>query len=272
MPEFSGVFLSKLYKFTYNAVAPYFGEPQKSLTDLTLIRGADVTPILLGSALINGNVKTQTRFGFSALKLDAVKIPPNVETGQVLADHEVQWSQAGQTYRAKMRIVADKTAHDLVPKGDGPKYNELWQDGKLTGVVLAGSNLSASEAGVMDHYITYYKEQGFTFPETAKELSDIRSFLGKGIKAGEFDFFIKEAHSDGDEKNVCRLDKAGRLLTGVRKLQNGKEEVVHLIFSDRKANHSSEDTELLPNEVFGEWLRDRERQGFGQFVYFNTSC
>ncbi len=149
-----------------------------------------------------------------------------------------------------------------------PDYPALWRDGTLSGIVVAGTNLGTSGVKVMDHFLRYYRERGFSFPAGPKEVPDLQGFLKSGITSGKVDYLVKEAHSDGDERNVFGLDRKARVMTGERILPDGKREVVDLVFPSPEKTESL----LLPNADFGSWIREREKAGGGQFVYFNTSC
>lgn len=50
--------------------------------------------------------------------------------------------------------------------------------------------------------------------------------------------------------------------------KDGRTELINLIFPS--AENSGQ--EFLPNSEFGAWIREREKDGKGELVYFNTSC
>jgi hypothetical protein len=112
----------------------------------------------------------------------------------------------------------------VVPTGKEPAYASLWKDGVLNGMVVTGSNLRDLSKGVMDEYLECYRQDSFEFSDAEIQIDDFKGFLGQKVKSGELDYFIKEAHSDGDEKNLFRLDKKARMSVGTKKLPNGQGE------------------------------------------------
>ncbi len=269
-PNLSGVFHSKLYKFSHEAVLPLFGEKQKPLTDLTLIRKENsIQPILLGMSPIDQDeAGTINAYGFYAKLLTPIPVSSEVASHEVTSEKQFNWSQNSKNYHAQLKLTTGGRG-DIIPGDSAPRYPELWKDGKLTGLVISGSNLGIGK-DVIDEYLEYYSDRGFEF-EAEKPIPDMKKFLSKKIASGEVDYFVKEAHSDGDEKNVFRMDASAKVLVGHKRSKPGKplrDEVVYLIYPDASKKASV----LLANEEFGEWIRAREKAGKGQFVYFNTSC
>lgn len=265
--EFHDVFLSKLYKFTENAVKPLFGDEQRPLTDVTIKRSANsVEPVILGSRPIDGR-GGETDYGFFARSLGATPLKPGTPAGSSVLQREITWAQGSETYSGKIDIKVDEKA-DFIPRSDAPNYPELWADGKLTGVIITGTNLRDLSATVMDQYLEFYRQRGYAFEPGMKQISNLPSWLSDQVSSGATDYMIKEAHSDGDEKNLFRMDLKANVLVGRKKLQNGRVEEVHLVFPAKDTG----DTRLMTNQDFGTLIRQREKAGKGEFVYFNTSC
>jgi hypothetical protein len=266
--DFQDVFQSKLYKFSYQAAAPLVGEETKPLTDLTLTRNRDgsIRPVIMASHPVDNDTGTVTPYGFAVKNLsqhDADEVPVN-QSRRVSAD----WSVNSRRFHADIDLTRAGLG-DLVEKAPAPKYDELWKDGKLTGIVVTGSNLHGDEAMVLDEYLEYYREKGFKFAQPKQKVDNLSTFLKKKISSGEGDYLIKEAHADGDEKNVFRVYKQAEILEGHKPLPNGKEEVVYLVFP---SSSGDQQTALVSNHDFGDWVRERDKNQQGQFVYFNTSC
>ncbi len=276
-PECHGVFLSKLLKFAKQAVLPLFGEKQKSLTDLTLIRevGQFIPLVLSTSPIDRDAITTKTPFGFYAKTQEHIVIPKDPTPETLIAKNKVyHWTQGDKQFDATVNIEVLTKKEALVPEGKGPAYDELWKDGSLTGVVVTGSNLKNLASGVMDQYLAYYQQSGFEFDEKDASI-DLPMWLKKEVTTGEADYLIKEAHSDGDEKNLFRLDRKARVKRGVRKIpasasnEKPKQEVIYLVY----LNEANTGSEVFSNAEFGKCINERSKNpNNGQFIYFNTSC
>jgi hypothetical protein len=268
-PQYRDVFLSKLYKFTSHSVAPLFGEKPKALTDLTYTRdAAQVTPVVLSSGTLEMNDEAELRnpYGFYSKALDPISAPAMNKT----ETQSIAWKSDGRSYSADLSVRALEKK-DIIPKDTAPKYDELWKDGRLSGMVVVGSNLKGSSASLMQEYLAYYQSKGFRFSDTREEMGDFTKHLEAKTASGELDYLIKEAHSDGDEKNLFRMDSRVKILRGERTIPGtSRKESVELVYptDDSKTAESK----LVSNQAFGEWIRKREQDGKGQFVYFNTSC
>jgi dipeptidyl aminopeptidase/acylaminoacyl peptidase len=260
----SNVFLSKIYYFVKQGVSKILGEKSRTMSDITLVREAQqVRPLILSTDSIDGDAKTKTEFGFFVKEIAPIKISENMNIQQ-----DKSWVVAGKKYTTDIKIKALNKDVKLVLEEKSPRYQELWQDKKLHGIVVTGTNLKGDAAQTMDQYLAYYQNEGFVFSAQKEEVKDLETFLRERIKNGEADYFIKEAHSDGDEKNLFRLDKVASKLTGIKKMPDGKEEVIELVFP----SSNSTETKLISNQDFGQWLRSRDQKKKSQFVYFNTSC
>lgn len=273
-PKLQGIFQSKLYYFSYEAAKPLFGLKQTDhKTDVTIIREPDKAKVvLIGVHPVDGDVGTLTPYGFYAktvgqLDLSGELTPGEVDISKLGMKPDVAWTHQGRAYKANVSALALKSLADVIPKGNAYPYDELWKDGKLSGVIITGTNLKESAASVMDSYLNYYTDQGFEFGSKT-DIDNLPRFLEGQIKSGDTDYMLKEAHSDGDEKNIFRMDQTGSMLVGKKKLEGGKEEEIRLIFP----KDGEVKTKLVSNHDFGDWIRAREAAGKGSLVYFNTSC
>jgi hypothetical protein len=268
-PQYRDVFLSKLYRFTSQSVAPLFGERPKPVTDLTYTRaGSQVTPIILatGPLEINGATEARSPYGFYSKTLEPTDAP---EGGQS-AKRTLEWKHEGKSYSADLSVRALEQM-PLIPNGAAPKYDELWKDRRLSGMVVVGSNLKDSSASLMQEYLAYYQSKGFRFSGTRDEVTNFTKHLETKTASGELDYLIKEAHSDGDEKNLFRMDSKVKILRGERTIEGtDRKETIELVYPADDA--AGAESKLVSNQDFGDWIRKRDQDGKGQFVYFNTSC
>jgi hypothetical protein len=94
-------------------------------------------------------------------------------------------------------------------------------------------------------------------------------YLKDGItgQKNKLDYFLKEAHSDGDYRNLFSINKKMFLVKAKLQHEDYLEEIDLLYHDD------SYDAEFISNQLFGEWLKEREEKyNGGQFIYLNTSC
>ncbi len=277
-PQFAGLFASKIYKLAYQRMSPLFSLPSIPMTDLSLAREeSGLKPFLLGTGtLISPSLKTgpthsmPSKYGFNYIALDPVSIPQGTKPGNVDLSvlENTSWIHEGKRYSADVSVdVLDFKNKSIVFKNKAPPYEELWKDGSLTGMVIAGTNLLDDAKGTIDEYLSYYQNNGFNF-SSEQTTTSLHTLVKDKVKGGELDYFIKEAHSDGDEKNLFRMDRTAAYIVGEKTLENGKKERVYLVYPNQK----TKETTLLANDEFGAWIQEREAKGLGPLVYFNTSC
>ncbi len=265
------MFQSKLYYFAKKFALDLVGDPSKSATDLAMaVRNGKNVPVILGSGDLQGASQSKAEdstgagplFGFSYKTLDPISIPDNAKVGDKL-QRKISWIYEGAPFTADAKITVLEPLANMVSKDKSPNYAALKKDGKLTGMMIIGSNLS-SGASVVDQYLTYYQNAGFRF-KPAKSI-DAVNFFKSSIQSGELDYLIKEAHSDGDEKNLFRANRFGRVFEGTLDKSDGTKEVVYLLAPDSEKT----DTKLISNQEFGAWVRARGKNQ--PIVYFNSSC
>lgn len=266
----AGVFPSKLYYFSKKFAMNLFGEEFKPATDLSVSMSKGAPSILImSSSPINGqdekydDVKyVAPKYGFHYKSQPSVYIPEDAKPGTKFVQ-KVEWQNETDKYSANLTMNVQDSAKEIVPRDPSPDYQAMKKDGAKTGLMIIGSNL-AGNASLGDEYLTYYQNEGFTF-EAPKDI-DALKFFENEVKSGRADYFIKEAHSDGDEKNLFRINNKGTLLTGTRLAQDGTKEVIHIVVPT--GGHY--DTTLISNHHFGEWIK--ARTSHQPFYYFNSSC
>jgi len=267
-PAFKEVFASKLYTFASFAVAPLFGEPLKAKSDVSLIRAhGKLTPVIFGTEPIDGEAETLTKYGFYTKRGKTLGLDNNAKAGSVMQQGEIAWVQGGHPYRAKVKVTALEKK-EIVSSKPSPDYQKLWADGQLSGLIVLGSNLGTDQKDVLKSYLDYYEKRGFVFEAEDQKLNDLPGFVEKQIKGGEADYLIKEAHSEGDDRHVMRLDQVGKLKIGVR-VKDGKKEVVRIVVPDFTNFAAIKNIEA---KQFAKWIQEREKSKKGQLIYMNTSC
>lgn len=262
-PELNRVFTSKIYKFAENKMKEAIGLKFKDLTDLTVTRDADtLTFHQLGVRPFDGAKETVAGFYTKPVKTVSVTALPANKSVETLS-----WTYQGKEFSAEIDINKQKLDRAIVTEGKSPDYGTMWKDNQFRGVIIAGANLgSGLTETVMQEYIEYYTKQGFKFGEPIVN-DDIPKFLQDAVTGEKpMHYFVKEAHSDGDEKNLFRVGQKGKVLRGVR-TDGKKREMVDLVFptTDMKST-------LLSNQDFGKWIQQREKSGKPELVYLNSSC
>jgi len=276
---FRGIFPSKVYKFAKHATDPIFGEPQKHTSDLTFAREAsELTPMRFSTDPFQpvGDQPSEignTEYGFFAKSLPPIKFEATLKEGDRIP-FKTEWDTQGKHYTADADIVVLAGSDKFVPKDKSLPYDKMWGDGKFSTLVVTGSNLRTLALSTLKSYRDYHEAAGFEFADPV-EVPNLKAYLKDKIAATdkvEFapgsDLFIKEAHSDGDEKNLFRIDNTAKLVVGTRKVDEKTVEEVLLVYPSDK----NKGNQVITNREFGTWIREREKAKVAPLGYLNTSC
>ena len=231
------------------------------------------TTVILASDPIEGYPSVPTDFGIHyAIVKEASREIKRAEPGTILLDKMIQWKVLnGQSYRAqiKVNVKKEKNIRELA-LSSGPDYSAVWQDSRMVGVVIVGSSLRGFSRNLLEEYFSYFKELGFQF--SGSETEDLKGFLLKRIQNCEIDYFLRESHSGGDERNLLRIDKRNHIIRGIFTDKEGREEVIYLIFPQVFQETNKVKTDLLSYEEFRQAIALREANNCGQITYFSTGC
>lgn len=262
-PLIQQMFTSKVYKFTYNALLPYFQIKPKNLVDLTValdtsskrLQLVRVTSVQENSNPINGA-------GFYTRVLSSVDSRDYEE----LFEQNFRWKTGTQFFHGHVQIKKDSKSASIVSEKLSPAYDEYLKDHILKGVLVVGSNMSEGKA-LVGNYIKYFSEMGFQFTQYY-QVKDTKAYLKEQMSGAEpMDYFIKEAHSDGDEKNLFRIPTVSVLYRAEKKMGN-QTEVIELLHADP----GSSAAELVSNQDFADWMRQRIASHNTEIMYINGSC
>ena len=105
---------------------------------------------------------------------------------------------------------------------------ERWRNGKMVGLVIVGSSLHSFSRTLLENYISYFEREGFHFLPI--DVPDLESFFKESVVYCKLDYFLKESHFNGDERNIFRFDIENRVLKGVRPIGEGRTEVIYLVY------------------------------------------
>ncbi|MBL7688751.1 MAG: hypothetical protein JNJ49_12015 [Bdellovibrionaceae bacterium] len=259
------VFSSKVYKFAESKTREALGLPFHDLTDVTVIREKSRLRVLqIGTNAFEGSTRTLAGFHIKEVKdIDVSGLPVGT------SKETVTWRYGtdAANYSADLELNREKLEHSLVPVAPAPNYTEMWKKKNFRGVIIAGSNLGKGLTDtVVKNYVEYFTQQGFNFSDPVPN-QNLATYLESKVSGSEpMHYFVKEAHSDGDEKNLFRTSKTGRVLKGVRKDPRGVE-TIEIVFPD-----DSKETELISNQDFGRWMKGRDKAKMPELIYLNSSC
>lgn len=265
---FHEIYPSILGKLVLDRIKPIFNEKPLGLTHFSTISVmGNMLPMILASfPILEIHSTFKNTFFDIYMVLVTVKRSETKEPNGILADQTYSWSVNHRKYAAELILRNSKIKNEdnLIPKNPSLDYAGLWKDEKLNGLVVTGMNLGNEDIeGILKEYQAYYTDAGFQFSEKIA-VPHLKFFVTDLLKNGEIDYFIKEAHADGDESDVVAFSNAGHYRTG--KLQRGgKTETVILVYSDEP---NAGEYNYLSNTDFGKILHDRK----APFVYLNTSC
>lgn len=267
--EIPGIFQQKFFKFTKQAVRPIFGIEGKKLVDVDLVYDRvtkRLVPHLLSTEPMPAEAALNTH-GFYLAKKDPIFVDHGLTDGSLITEKTIQWETGGETYTTRWKSTVGRGLREVTDSGNSLDYQALWKDDRLNGMVVVGDNMG-HDPDLIDEYVDYYKKQGFRFTRPKKN-DDLKAYMEKEISEGRLDYLVKEAHSDGMDRDLFRFFQKGDLQVGTKTLTGGKKEtitIVHQPESDLK-------TAMISNSEFGQWIRKREVvDSSGPLVYFNTSC
>lgn len=263
--DFPGVMTSTLYYFISPRIrANILDVPVPAYTELSMMKNKNtLIPVILSTREINSEPQTFNRHGFYSQTLQKPKLP-DPQHKETLNSYS--WQIEDVPYHADVNLK-HVSATELFPNRISPNYDELWKDQSLTGLILLSSNLGKDAKSIGDEYVRYFKEKGFTFDWRVKELSDPQNLIQEKIQSGEIDYLLKDAHSGGVLQDLVTLLSQARLLTGSRLRPDGKKERVYILIPSDGGS-----TRTISTADFGSWVRDRQKNGLSELVYFNTSC
>jgi hypothetical protein len=260
------VFFSTLDWFSTQKVREFLGLKPINLTDLVLTQNEGYISIIGTKELMSvGDFENsefrRTKGGFYSL--DPVYLNLYNEGSKKFSWYHGDEEFEGEVTKTKRKV-------DYVPAVvEAPDKIQLLDDSIYHGTVVIGSNIHGTTLeNTKNSYLYYLKQQKFTISEPV-EIVDALAFLKDGIsgKKDKIDFFLKEAHSDGDYRNLFSINKKMFLVRA--KFQHAEYlEVIDLMYHDGSYN-----AVYISNQEFGAWLKIRETEKLGgQFIYLNTSC
>ncbi|MDE0092252.1 MAG: hypothetical protein OXN83_03080, partial [Oligoflexia bacterium] len=142
---FQDVFQSKIFYVIYSHVKSWFGKDYEPVSDITVVRKSDgFQTVILSSEPIQNQASIETDFGIHYATVEDFSQELSVtetKSGQEIVNDLIEWSLLnGPSYRAQLQIHVqdDYIEPSLHVKKEGPDYESIWQDQKMTGLVIIG--------------------------------------------------------------------------------------------------------------------------------------
>jgi hypothetical protein len=275
-PLLNSIFISKLDKFIYHFLLKELGFNFKRLSDITVsvnpknhqmsVYRLSIEPVIQMTSAVH--VLAHFNFGFN---LDLLQIIPLQQVQQELHVH-INWQSQIHDMLADIHLTRRKNKTLPISNQHSPDYKKMLEDKLYKGVVLIGSNMSALTLPAAGGYIRYYTDQGFQFTKFSQNV-DTLQYLKNNIFGEEpMDFFAKEAHSDGDEKNFFRVGLLSQVYRGEKINSNGIKEIIEIAMPQKTKNPNTLKTELISNNQFAEWIKQRSEKNGTELIYLNGSC
>lgn len=303
--EYSEISISKLANLFVANLKPLFGLTAEPRTEMVFLKdfekdpsGKTIQPVVLGSmpiyapgdeSLIKNDFDVLTSEGFYINRdLPDLKLQPDQPK-----NYSIQWKFNNQIWTAYGKTELLSLKH-LINKDLSVKYDQLWSDRRMTGMVVLSPNLG-EPMWLVRKYLSYFNDQGFDFgptkmvwskdvnsltdffrgtflfPQNIAETNEFKSWFKTLIAKGHLDYWIKEAHSGGNNE-VIFVGKKNAVLKGIKNLGNGREEYIYIVYP-LGDSFAKEDQVPITNDEFGSWIRERGRTVTpNQLVYINASC
>jgi WD40 repeat protein len=299
---FSQIFFSKLYKFAYKFAAPFYGLKSSSIIDYTIARlggeetydeeaeGEPIAPskssltgLVMGTNpfIVSGKdatgkskeIKAQrSGYGFFYVNTGTVdlvkgnyKVKTKIDLPELMGAPKIKVEQGSKSenyhgdlavsYLPDMKIIPEEQSFQV-------KTAQSAGDKSFTGLMMFGYDLG-DEQYIFDEYVSFYKDRGYKF-KAAETVTDIKAWATDLIAKDKLDYLLKEAHSDGDEKNLFQFYNKVKMLHG-QKGSGSKMEDIYLTFPIKD---DQSPLVLWGNDEFGAAVHKRQLP----FSYLNTSC
>lgn len=263
------LFESKIYKLTEHALKKELGLKYKNIIDTTTYYNPTKKQIEIYRLSIDNPTSTKRAAifndGFYTELVSTIK-ESDIEKKNI-QNFEFEAEIGGQ--KIKSILETEKRSLRLPPLKATPNYDQMLSDKIYKGVVLIGTNMGTDGLPLAGLYLAYLRDYGFGIDrkplvvETTDYLKEV--FWG----SEPMDYFTKEAHSGGDEKNFLRLGKKSLIYKAEKMHIEGYKETVHVVLP---VSYELNDTFLLTHDHVAEFMYLREKNKLGELVYLNGSC
>ena len=262
------IFESKIYQLTEQVLKKKLSLPYKKITDTTSIYNAKNKTISIYRLSVEAPLKTKnvkiTEDGFFTEHLAEIKESEVEKKGsfEMVFENEVD----GQKMRSKVQFEP-RLLRKTTPNRS-PHYDNIISDGIYKGLVLIGTNMSDLAQPLSQLYLKYLYDFGFVLNNY--KVVDTQDYLTEAFTGKEpLDYFTKEAHSGGDEKNFLRLSKKSTVYRVEKTHVEGYREIVEVVVP---MTFELKESYLLTHDHVAVWMNQRENKKLGEVIYLNGSC
>lgn len=265
------IFSSTLYYFIQNSISSVFAEEPKVYASMERMEThGGPEGYVQSAALVSSHPLPDSNlsaYGFYLKPIDEIaKVQPIKKTSVNIC---------GREYEVEYKI--EQMQKPLYNPNASPDYKKLWEDGKLTGVVVEG--VGFYRANVSQNYLNYYRQQGFEFGEPVKADGNgnksAQMVLKELISSGEADYLVRDSHSGADLVNVLTYNKNAQIIRGEKKLENGKTEVVYIVAAEKSKPEqivSGSNIDDYRNKLQPEDLKEYMAKRTNPMILLNGSC
>ena len=248
--------ISKALIFSKNLMKKHFGRVSREIIDSIPDESPGLSLLVSSSKPETSNDIRKSRVSLGGVYLTSIRNHADNDS-EIMINGKKIWIK-----KTKM-----KAKNIVTPKSTmAPNYAALWKDKKLVGMTFISPNLDEWKDRVSQNYLSYYMDQGFSFDEPVN-MKDSSDWIAEKIKTGEIDYILKEAHTAGNDYDLIGLSRNNILLTGRKKLSNGKEEIMHLLVPQ-----DEKETLRISFEDMASWMEERKNAQKGELIYLNSSC
>ncbi len=273
-PLLNSIFISKLDKFIYHFLLKGLGYNYKHLSDISVSVNSNQKQMSIYRLSIdpidsqNEKVLARYNFGFN---LELIEILSLNQISNSLTKN-INWKSNSTEMTAQINFNRRNQKILNIQKNASPDYAKMLSDKVYKGVVLIGSNMTTLTSATAGSYILFYKNQGFEF-NTYLQNVNTSDYLKNNMYGTEpMDFLAKEAHSDGDEKNIFRISLVSNVFRAEKVNSDGIKEIIEILVPQINTGSDQLTTRLISNNEFSDWMKIRLERSGTELIYLNGSC
>lgn len=259
------IFGSKIGSFVMNRILSAYDMENYDISDLTVTRQLSA---LLVNIIASKPFAGAVEIGSGLYSREVGRFNIN-QTPLGLTKNTYTWDHAGKSYRAEVTLTKVREKAELVTSSDSPNYAEMIARGQpFQGLSVISPNYKPEQLSyTLRQYHEYFRQNKFKIT-TQRELEDVADFIKQRISTFPMThYFLKEAHSDSDEKHLFKVSRRGQLIVAEGIGPKGPE-VFELVIP----THPELGSRLIGNIEFGQMIQKRLAQGGPELIYVNGSC
>ncbi len=212
----------------------------------------------------NSSVPIDVRFLDSPLYVFSQTFKPVLNESYHLPIFKV--TELGSRPSSLIEVSAKKSQKVAInQRRSSPDYDSMWRDGKLTGIVMIGSDMSESRY-LAKEYREYYEIEGYKF-DSPFSVKDSRKFIADLVQSGEADYLAKE------DNGSDRISLTAKVEVGQKSIKGKGQLVIYLINGSSEVSRGSESQPVVAASDWRGMLQARRLNAkAGDIIYINTKC